>query len=129
MTNTENLEIIAIENLPKEGEFQIVQILINGELIMYCAHNDHSEMLETILRKYEIRPIKKTITTMLGEKDLPELSGKKYTVLGMGRAKISTSTNQFQLPYDRSKDYNIGPDYTFRKILERQFSDWKIGTI
>lgn len=129
MENTENPERITIENLPNEGEFQIVQILLNGELIMYCAHNDHSDMLETVLRKHQIQPIRKTVKTMLGEKDLPELYGEKYTVLGMGRAKINTNTRQFQLPYDRSKDYNLGPDYTFRKILEHQFSDWRVGTI
>jgi len=129
MTNTDLGETIKIENMPVEGEFQVVQVLIRGELVMYCAHNDHSEMLETILRKHEIQPNIKTIKTMFGEKDLPELYGDNYTVLGMGRSKIKTSTKQFQLPYDRSKDYNIGPDYTFRKILENQFSDWKIGTI
>lgn len=128
MAKEETLEIRLID-LPREGEFRVVQMILDGELVMLCGHNYHSEILENFLRQIGIQPIKKTIKGLLEEKEIPELSGNRYSVMGMGMAKISNNTKQFQLPYGESADYKIGTDYIFRKQLEQQFKDWKIGTI
>jgi len=128
MVQKENLEIKIID-LPIEGEFKVVQLLFDGELVMLCGYTYHAEILDNFLRQNEIKPVKKIIKGLLEEKEVPELTGDRYNILGMGWAKICTRTNQFQLPYGESVDYKIGTDYVFRKQLEQQFSDWKIGTI
>lgn len=120
---------IEIIDLPQEGEFKVIQMLFDGKLIMLCGYNDHYEILENFLRQNGIPPERTIIKTLLGEKEIPKITGDRYTIMGMGRSKINTNARKFQLPYDSSIDYNIGPNYTFRKQLERQFEDWKLGTI
>lgn len=122
MALEQDIEII---NLPNEkGEFKVVQLFLDGKPVMLCGYTYHSEILETYLRSKEIELEKKTRKTLLGEVDIAVPEGPRYRVVGMGRAKIDPRRKQFQLPYDASADYGIGPNWEFREKLREEFQDW-----
>lgn len=122
MTLEQDIEII---DLPIEnGEFKVVQLILDGKPVMLCGYTYHSEILETYLKSKEIEYKKEIHKTLLGEIEIPSIEGQRYKVVGMGRAKINSKRKQLQLPYGASADYNLSPDYAFREQLRKQFQDW-----
>lgn len=122
MALEQDIEII---DLPNEStEFTVVQLFLDEKPVMLCGYAYHSEILENYLRSKKIEPKKFAIKRTFREEDVPVLEGSRYKVVGMGRAKISTKNKQFQLPYDASADYSIGPNYDFREKLKERFHGW-----
>jgi len=116
---------IKIIDLPaNNGEFSVVQLLFDGKPVMLCGYTYHSEILGSYLRSQRIQPEKMELTGAFREVEIPILEGPRYKVVGMGRAKINPKRKQFQLPYDASADYGIGPSWEFREKLREKFQGW-----
>ena len=90
MSLDEDIEII---NLPEEGRFKIVQLLVDGRPVMVCGSTDllHKDILRAYLISMGIDVPK------LQDVELTPSHGKRYRVYGMGEAEINQDTRFFQL--------------------------------
>jgi hypothetical protein len=126
MTLDEDIEIIG---LPKNGEFKVVQLIVDQHHpVMVCGKTNsfHKDLLEDYLKYLEIQPEIDVIPIKTGgTKKLPKLEGERYRVVGMGSAEISSNIKFFQLPYGISVDYQIGVNEDFKKRLKQQFAGWE----
>lgn len=108
-------------------EFRIVQLYLDETPYMVCGNSDdlHAEVLEKFLKSHKIRF--DTIPSPNNPKrQMPVLfDSNRYRVVGMGKADIHYDIRFFQLPYDISRDYKIGPDKEFNKMLMEMFAGWR----
>ncbi len=120
---------VKLVDLPDNAmEFKIIQLFHNSEPVMLCGTRQlgrnyfHSKILEKYLKENKIEfdtfaPDPRFPKMLIPSKELSDV----YNVVGAGYAGIDKSICYFQLPYGKSKDYDIGVDKDFNMMIKETF--------
>jgi hypothetical protein len=112
ITPADKLEIVG--KIPVSfGEMaKIVQLYVNGKPILLCGPTEslHASILETYLRA---RRISFTKRDGRDNSDIPELTGDRYCVVGMGAIGLFDS----YIINSTSLDYDLSPDPDFNRLV------------
>ncbi len=110
----------------RNADFRAIQLYLDEIPYLVCGDSNklHAFLLHDFLQKNGI-----TFDTIPSPRApparIPALSDdNRYRVVGMGYAEIYYDIHYFQLPYDGSRDYKIGPDKEFNQMLKEMFEGW-----
>jgi len=118
MPLNQDIEIVNPPEDSSEASFKIVQLFVRGSPVMVCGPRNiyHGDILANYLISRNISYTTFTVKDYeVGERDLPNLEGEDYNVVGMGEA------NSLDCTFGTSIDYRIRPNSDFNVRLEKQF--------
>ena len=119
-------EEVKIVNMPDNGRFPVVQLLIDKTPYMFCGYVHHSEILRDALKTFGITPEMIEVEEDLEKRDIPNPRGERYELVGAGFSSVDRERRIFVLPYGESKSYKNGTNHDFREKLRQQLSAWNV---